>query len=160
MKTTLMTQFNVINRIVARNLADVTAEQSLRDPQPAGNNINWVLGHLICIYNVMLPALDQEPVWTEETAAEYARGAKHLAPEDARPLADLLRDWETVTGRFLAGLGDLTEDRYGDPAPFSPGKDPDETLGSLLTVLVFHQAYHCGQLGLLRRMAGLETAIK
>jgi hypothetical protein len=46
------------------------------------------------------------------------------------------------------------------PAPFSPSKNPKETLRSLLTTVLFHQAYHSGQTGLLRRIAGKEGAIK
>jgi uncharacterized damage-inducible protein DinB len=43
--------------------------------------------------------------------------------------------------------------------PDSPTGDPDETLGSLLAVALFHQAYHAGQLGILRRIAGESGAI-
>lgn len=35
----------------------------------------------------------------------------------------------------------------------------DETMGSLLAAVLFHQAYHAGQLGILRRIAGESVAI-
>ncbi len=45
-----------------------------------------------------------------------------------------------------AGLGGLTEAVLASKAPFSPGDNPEETVGSLLAGLVFHEGYHCGQL--------------
>jgi uncharacterized damage-inducible protein DinB len=47
-----------------------------------------------------------------------------------------------------------------EPAPFSPTNNPKETVRSLLATVFFHQAYHVGQTGLLRRIAGKEGAIK
>jgi hypothetical protein len=46
-----------------------------------------------------------------------------------------------------------------EPAPYSPGDNPDETLGSLLYLIAFHQAYHVGQLGLCRRLAGKSGGV-
>jgi len=36
----------------------------------------------------------------------------------------------------------------------------NQSLGSKLAVLQFHEAYHAGQLGLLRRIAGKKGAIQ
>jgi uncharacterized damage-inducible protein DinB len=45
----------------------------------------------------------------------------------------------------------------------APGPDSDgeltETVRSLLGTILFHQAYHSGQTGLLRRIAGKPGAI-
>ncbi len=43
--------------------------------------------------------------------------------------------------------------------PDGPTGNPEETVGSLLAVVMFHQAYHSGQLGILRRIAGESGAI-
>ena len=40
------------------------------------------------------------------------------------------------------------------------GNDPDETVGSLLSVVLFHQAYHAGQTAVLRRVAVKDGAIR
>ena len=73
---------------------------------------------------------------------------------------DLLGAWETVQTRFLEGLAALTAEQFAAKAPFSPRDRDDETIGSLLGILVFHQSYHVGQLGVLRRAAGLEGSVK
>jgi hypothetical protein len=60
-----------------------------------------------------------------------------------------------VTG--LAGLPPESMDR---PAPFSPTGNPKETVGSLLAAFAFHEAYHVGQTGILRRVIGREGVVK
>jgi uncharacterized damage-inducible protein DinB len=49
--------------------------------------------------------------------------------------------------------------RAAQTAPFSPSGNPKETVGSLMGVLAFHEVYHVGQVGMLRRWAGLERVV-
>jgi hypothetical protein len=46
------------------------------------------------------------------------------------------------------------------PVADSPSGNPKETVRTLLTTLMFHQAYHAGQTAVLRRIAGKEGAIR
>lgn len=62
--------------------------------------------------------------------------------------------------RVDAGLAGLTPDVVDSPAAGSPTGNPDETVRSLLTTVMFHQAYHAGQTAVLRRVAGKEGAIR
>ena len=68
--------------------------------------------------------------------------------------------WDESPRRVDAGLAASGSDALGRRAPFSPGGDPGETVGSLLMTIAWHQAYHVGQTGLLRRLAGKEGAIR
>ena len=147
--------------VVGQNLDGVDHGASLVAPQPGGNCINWVLGHLVEVYESVLPMLGQERVLDEGALARYARGTEPLTEAaEALPLDDLRGAWAEATARFAAGLEGLEEDALDRPAPFSPGDDPDETVGSLLLTVLFHQIYHAGQLGLLRRLVGLDGAIR
>ena len=76
------------------------------------------------------------------------------------PWPDLVAAWEEVQKRFLAAFESFDEARAAEKGPYSPGGNPDETLGSLLALVAFHQAYHLGQIGLARRLAGEEGALK
>jgi uncharacterized damage-inducible protein DinB len=62
--------------------------------------------------------------------------------------------------RFDAGLAALPEERLAERVPMSPTGNPNETVGTMLATIVQHQAYHSGQLGVLRRVAGKPGAIK
>jgi len=149
------------DRVLRANLAGVTHEESLVQPQPAGNCLNWVVGHLVNIYNSSLPLFGQERVIDPEALKVYDRGAPPLTdPAAATDLHRLVALWEEIAARVDAGIGSLSVEGLDHPAPFSPSGNPDETVRSLIATVLFHQAYHAGQTGVLRRIAGREGVIK
>lgn len=146
--------------MVRANLAGLTHDESLIQPRPGGNCLNWVVGHLLSVYNSTLPLLGQQPVLEKSALARYERGSAPLeGPGEAREFGELVAAWDTATERIDTGLAGLTNDVLDRPAPFSPSKDPNETVRSLLTTVLFHQAYHAGQTAVLRRLVGKEGAI-
>lgn len=154
-------QAGMIRYVVLLNLDGITQEESMVQPQPHGNCANWVLGHLLCIYNRSLPLLGQEHVVDPDSLARYDRGSSPiLEASEARDIRELLAGWNAVTERVDAGLAQLDPDTLDTKAPFSPSNNPDETVRSLLSTVLFHQSYHAGQTGLLRRIAGKDGAIK
>lgn len=154
-------QAGMSHKVVRINVEGVTQEESLIQPQPGGNCLNWVVGHLVSTYETALPLLGQEPVRGKEALKRYARGSAPLQDaSEALDLQELLSLWDEASKRFEAGLENLTSEALDQPAPFSPSKDPNETMRSLLCAITFHQAYHAGQTGLLRRAAGKEGAIR
>ena len=40
-------QAQIANTVVKRNLEGLTHEESLVQPQPGGNCLNWIVGHLV-----------------------------------------------------------------------------------------------------------------
>lgn len=153
-------QMGAINYTLRTNLAGISHEQSLIQPQPAGNCLNWVLGHLLTVQQATVELLGQESVIDEARIKHYERASEPLTdPTEALPFEELLEAWNLATERVDAGLAAFDPGGLGEPAPFSPGNDPDETIGSLLSVICFHQGYHAGQTGLLRRLVGEDNAI-
>ena len=146
--------------VVRVNLEGVTHEESLMMPHEAGNCANWVLGHLINIYSSALPVVGQQPVLELESIAQYARGSAALQTAHAIDLTELNAAWKETSARFIQGASTMSDEQLAQRAPFSPSNNPDETVHSLLLTVAFHQAYHSGQLGVLRRVMGHEGAIK
>jgi hypothetical protein len=158
---TLRLQARLAHQVVRLNAEGITHEESVRPPGPAGNCLNWVVGHLVALYGRSLPLLGQEPVMAPGELARYDRGSEPLTdPAAALPLDRLLAAWDEASRRFDAGLAALAPETLDRPAPFSPGGDPDETVRSLLATVLFHQGYHSGQTGILRRTSGREGAIR
>jgi hypothetical protein len=154
-------QITHVTHMVLRLTVDgLTQEDSLIQPQPTGNCLNWVVGHLLCVYDQMLPLLGQAPVMQPGVLQRYERGSAPIkSASEAMDLSYLLIGIEEAVARVNAGLPGLTEETLDSPAPFSPTGNPNETVRSLLTLTAFHQAYHVGQAGLLRRLAGKKGAI-
>ena len=84
--------------------------------------------------------------WTEEHA-------------EALDFQVLLAAWNDASDRVDAGLAAVTPEALDKPASGSPTNNPNETVRSLLPTVLFHQAYHAGQTGILRRIAGKPGAI-
>jgi uncharacterized damage-inducible protein DinB len=153
-------QAGMVREVVRRNVEGLTQEESLLQPNPGGNCLNWIVGHLLSIYEDTLRLIGQEPVMKEGALKRYARGTPPLQdPAEALELRELMATWNEVTQRIDAGLAGLTAETLDRPAPHSPSNNPNETVRSLLTTIFFHQAYHAGQTGILRRLAGKEGAI-
>ncbi|NCQ34022.1 DinB family protein [bacterium] len=160
MKQELLRQARVTGLMIRRDLEGVEESHSRVTPPTGGNHMNWVLGHLIKSYDSAVSLLGGESLWTKDAGEAYARGSSGTTAADGPSWERLLDDFEAVEKRFQASLSGIDESGLQDKAPYSPFDDPQETLGSLLGFLLLHQAYHAGQIGLLRRVAGLEGAIK
>ena len=98
-------QARVSQVVVHLNVAGMTQAESLVNPAPGGNCANWVVGHLLAIYDAMLPLLGQEAVLPAAVRPRYDRGSAGLR-DGAEPLeiAQLLTLWDESSRRVEAGL--------------------------------------------------------
>ena len=148
-------QLGVSYHVVKANVGEITHEESLKQPSPAGNCLNWVLGHLVATRSDFLGGIGAEPVWGEAERARYARHGEPIKKgSEAKPLAEIWKAYDSSQQRIQQAVSTLTPDQLAAKARFSPGNDPNETVGSLLTIFAFHDAYHAGQTGILRRLVG------
>src|SRR2546428_71976 len=69
-------QARVTQRVMRLNVEGISHEESLIQPQPAGNCLNWVIGHLVFAYELIFPLLGK-PVMGEGRLKPYAR---HSSP--------------------------------------------------------------------------------
>jgi len=152
----LIKLFAIHDRVWKVNVEGVGHEESLITPAPAGNCMNWVAGHVIASRNPILDLVGRDPVWTTETAKMYARGAALRDPAAAEPFESILAMWDVSQREILRGLETM------DPESFAARREigvPGDNVGEYLAFFQFHEAYHLGQLGLQRRLAGKPGAI-
>jgi len=156
---TFLLQLQLCYAVVRANVGEITHEESLKQPSPAGNCVNWVLGHLVATRSGFLRALGGEPVWGDADCERYDRhGAPIKSASEAKPLEEIWQAYEASQQRLRKTVSELTAQQLAEKAPFSPSNSPDETVGSLLAVFAFHDAYHTGQTGILRRIVGKPPA--
>lgn len=155
----LLTQLNYIQYALGANTAEVTHDDSLDQPQKGGNCLNWVVGHIVATRNQTLGLLGKEPIWSDEKASRYRRGGEPInGPEEAVvPFEEILADFNASQEAIVAGLGEITDEELDVLVPWFGEQSPKSVA---LAGLVFHETYHLGQTGLLRRVAGKEGAIK
>jgi uncharacterized damage-inducible protein DinB len=145
--------FDINHRALELNVNGLSHEESLIQPPHGGNCLNWVAGHVVANRNFILGLVGEQPIWSEADMEPYKRGSAPIRDGSrARKFEQIVADFTLAQDRLRAGLGRLTEQDLAR-------KKGDESVGDSLRFLQFHEAYHIGQMGLLRRMAGKEGAI-
>jgi uncharacterized damage-inducible protein DinB len=156
---TLAHQLGLAEYVVDRNLDGITHAESLARPAGGGNSLNWVMGHLVQTYEQALLLLGHDRLFPAEEMDAYGSGRGGPADAAAVPVEELVRRFRRAGAAMQAALLALGADDLARPASLSPTGDDGETVGSLLSSIAFHQAYHAGQTGTLRRLLGHRGAI-
>lgn len=118
----------------------------------AGHDARWILGHL-ATYRHRALALMGRPVPEAAWEAHFMRGTQPGDVPGDLPVAEVLAAFHAATPALDAGWEDLDPGVLARPTGRAvPGGD--DSVGDVLRFLAFHEAYHLGQIGLLRRLAG------
>lgn len=145
--------------VIDRNTAGISNEEALVRPSPAGNSLNWVMGHLVYVFDQALALTGGGKRFPEDEMAPYAPGKSGPPDDRAVPLDELVRRFHEAREALSAAVAKLSADDLARPLPVPSGLPGVETVGALLTAIAFHQAYHAGQTGTLRRLLGYPGAI-
>ncbi len=159
---TLTMQYRFSSSVFNMNLADITDESALLQPSAGGNCMNWIAGHVLHFRGVVLGFLGQSVPYSATKYDRYQRATEPVSAdgEGVVALSEMLVDFAASDEALQAGLAGLTDELLSAKASFGPGAGGDKTVGYLTASLVFHEAYHSGQLGELRYLAGEKGAIK
>jgi hypothetical protein len=140
--------------VLLKNLNGVEHAQTLVQPVAEGNCLNWVIAHMICARDMALASLGEAAVLDPQRAARFGRGSAPLTdPAEALPLDDLRSAFTRSQQALDEALGRASAEVLATPHPLFG------TVGNMVELLVFHDCYHGGQAGLLRRIAGHGNAI-
>ena len=138
--------------VIHTELKDITHAESLMLPSFNANCLNWVVGHILTSRDTCLSLLDLPGVLTSEQTAVYNYGSERLTdPADALDFPLMLEkldaSYAALQNRLKAVRADeleKTSNLWGRPEP----------IGGMLAFFFWHEAYHAGQLNLLRQVAG------
>lgn len=148
--------YAVGDRYLSRLVDDFTAQDwAVRDAE--GHDPRWLVGHLATYRNrvAALVGLPGEPAPWE---AHFGRGT---SPADVPADLDLPAvvaafhaAQEAIAGRWEALTGADLAKPFGRTLP-----NGSDTVGGALAFMVWHEAYHLGQLGIMRRLAGKPSGV-
>jgi len=141
--------------VIRVNTEGITDAEALLQPHPAGNCMSWVMGHIVSSREGALKLLGEEPVLPPESAARYKRGSDPVAgPGDGLPMSELLARLALSQEKLLRAI------ENAPAAKWEEERGDFGTVRGAFYFLHFHEAYHAGQLALLRRLAGKKGAIQ
>jgi uncharacterized damage-inducible protein DinB len=154
--SSLLQSLKFSDTVVNRNCDGITQEESLVHPQQQGQNFNWVLGHMVKTRNDILGLLGKKPLFEESKFSIYT--PKDFVPEKAVNVKELQNCFNALQRELLNEIESFTPEKLQQPASIVPNR-PD-TVGSVLGTIFWHEAYHAGQLGVIRRVVGKPGVIK
>jgi uncharacterized damage-inducible protein DinB len=126
-------------------------EDWLRLPAEGLSNALWVLGHLAWGRMTLLRRLGEElpgEAWENHfSIGSRVEGSPGISASE-------LLDKFTLLGRLLVDrLESMEQESLGSPLE-KPMPDGTNTVAGLVRFMCFHESYHLGQMGLLRRLNG------
>lgn len=141
-----------LNRKLFTNALDGVAPADLRRrTSPTSNSMLWIAGHVAHTRAMIAKFLGQKV----ESPLEVFN--KEISDSVDYPEIEQVTDFfNKVTHSVFGGLSTATDDHLAGPAPFQL-PIADQTMGGAIAFLVQHEAYHVGQMGILRKELGYNA---
>lgn len=135
--------------------------RALVTPPKGGSCLNQVLGHITRTRNMALGTMGQNSPYPMEDFDPYDdRTGVPFSQERALPFDGLRRRFKAMQEPLVKTIGGVSPEVLASRPPPKFTDDPAETVGSNLATFVFHECYHVGQAGVLRRVAGKPGVVK
>jgi len=158
--STVIEQVQMSEGVARGALKDLTHEQSLFQPPDGGNCPNWILGHLNLSRATWLGMLGAKAPWADDKYARYNMGSEPLADgSGAVDFAEMVNDFFALTKPLSEALAAASPETLAQSSPFDMKGDGSTTVGMMMSGMAFHDAYHLGQIAILRRMLELAPAV-
>jgi uncharacterized damage-inducible protein DinB len=151
--TDLRYVFDLNQRALEANTDGLSAAEARVPPAPGANCMTWVVAHIVAYRDQALERLHAR-LPDAGAYARFGRGSAPLAPEEAVDWEALLVAAATRHAALDAALEGASEARLAEQ------DERGRSLADTLRFMQFHESYHVGQAGLLRRVAGHEGAIR
>ena len=148
-------QFRLNTALVDRVLDGFSDEAMRFRPEGKGNPAHFVLGHIAATrYDIArLMGLELKADW----AKLFDRGVELRDAAQYPSVTELRAAFGEVAEAINKRFEELTEvDLSAEPSWEPPGME--KSIRGVLNFLAFHESYHIGQLGYIRKLVGLEGA--
>ena len=149
--TRFINSVKFIDGVIKSKTDGLTHEDTLRQLPFPGNCMNWNLGHLLVYRMQYLGMIDGSSQPDETEFAIYGGGSAPLTDgEKAMPLETLLARLDAASEQVVSALQRMPPEKLAEVCDPENGTTVEERLNFYL---VFHEAYHAGQLEILRELA-------
>jgi hypothetical protein len=143
-------------RLYTKALSGIGHEDLLTRPGPRSNPLIWVAGHLVQQRTRLLGAFGppRQIPWEDLFRTGSVIGDLRLYPTTG----ELEAVWRSASEELMRRIEATPEERLAGPAP-DWLISHDGTLRGGLSYAAFHEAYHVGQMGYLRKWLGFDPLL-
>jgi uncharacterized damage-inducible protein DinB len=143
--------FKLNNTLVARSLDGLSDEDVWRQPTGSGNPIAWLVGHLTETRAGMLAEMGAPFDYGWSRAFQRGSALQERAGYPTR--AAIETAWKATHAAMRDAFARVTVERLAAPVSRRP-VPAVETLEDLIAFCGFHESYHVGQVGFIRKQLG------
>ena len=142
--------------LYTRALSGIDHEDLLTRPGPRSNPLIWVAGHLVQQRTRLLGAFGppRQIPWDDLFRTGSVIGDLRLYPTTG----ELEAVWRSASEELMRRIEAAPEEHLARPAP-DWLISHDGTLRGGLSYAAFHEAYHVGQMGYLRKWLGFDPLL-
>ena len=148
--------FKANTDLVSKAINDVTPEDWFRKPGDDSNHLMWVMGHLVVHRGMTLKLLGGQ--WETSWAPLFARGAQRVGDEEYPSSDEMKTAWQQVSADLVTAVRNAPTDLLSNAAAQGSPSFDGKVSGNV-AVLAFHDAYHAGQVGYLRKWLGYGQTV-
>ncbi|MFN7914900.1 MAG: DinB family protein [Vicinamibacterales bacterium] len=142
--------FKINNSMVTRGLEGLSDEDAWYQMEGKANPIAWMLGHLTETRAQLLGMLGTS--WDPGWGGRFKRGSERMDRSAYPTVAEIGAKFAETHAAMQAAFAVLTAERLASPSPVSFAGA--QTVADLLAFFAFHEAYHLGQVGFIRKNLG------
>jgi hypothetical protein len=144
---------DIVDNLYAKALHGLDPAELTRTPSENSNPMVWMAGHLAQtrVRLGRLLGVEREVPWP----SLFQRGSRPPESERYPALADIRREWDQAGVALRTRLRSMSdEELYGELEVKIPSTDG--TLEGAIVFALFHEGYHVGQMGYVRRTLGKD----
>jgi DinB superfamily len=140
-----------------RALAGVDQAAGERRPNDHTNSLAFVACHVLDARFSLMKLVGQPRTNPWQSLFDSATDVTSM--KEFPPLYELLAEWDELHEATIGCLSDLSPADLDAESPFRVPTEDRSILGTI-AFLAFHEAYHVGQMGLLRKYFGFDPVVK
>lgn len=141
--------FNTNSERVAKAVDGVGPESWMRKPDDSSNHLMWIMGHMIWCRGNILRTLGTD--WRLSWAKQFGRGSKPDEITDYPTVEEVLKAWHETGQQLAATLAQAPAEVLEKP---HDKPTFDGNVSGFVAFLAYHETYHAGQIGFLKKWLG------
>lgn len=151
--TDLIGQFKLQEKLFINVTSEIKNEDSHKKMNQNTNHLSWLIGHTVSTRYMILNVLG---VNISEPFPDLFAQGKGMQDNVTYPvISELIKEWNSVSGKLEEKLNSLTDSELEANAPFPTPLGA--SIKSFISFCSHHEAYTIGQIGLYRRFHGYSA---